>query len=174
MEQTALNLCWDAVKVMKAAMARTATTKFLDVFEAAFGEEENAEEVPELHPTEKEENKILPAAAMTTQVEADIEFTDEPGTSSSTAGVKWTTRSASKQPPIKKSRKQEKPTKVSGPFVLQNANALHPTKADRNTYLHTGVPDEFISDRESGPYSRVAIYKCNYARVMRKCSYNPA
>ena len=173
-EQTALNLRWDAVKVMKAALAGTATTKFLDVFEAAFGEEENEEEVPSIAPTEKEKEETLLAAAVTTKQEADVEFLseDQPGTSLKT-GMKRTTRSATKQPPVKKLRKQEKPSKVTGPFILSQATPLHPTKADRNAYLHTGVPDEFISDRESGPFSWVAIYKCNYARVMRERGYNP-
>ena len=176
-EQTALNLHWDAVKVMKAALSGTATTKLLDVLEGAFGEEENEEDIPDLTPTEKETDETLPDEAVTTKREADVEFdTDQPGTSgisSSTTSLKRATRSATKQPPTKKSRKQEKPTKISGPYTLQDATPLHPTKADRNAYLHTGVPDEFISDRESGPFSKVAIYKCNYARVMRERGYSP-
>ena len=175
MEQTALNLRWDVVKVMKAALAGTATTKFLDVFEAAFGEEEDEEDIPELAPTAKDKEEVLPSEAISTKQEADVEFADQPGTSSAEiSSTKRMTRSSTKQPPVKRSRKQEKPTKLAGPYPLNKATPLRPTKADRNTYLHTGVPDEFISDRESGPMSRVAIYKCNYARVMRERGFNPA
>ena len=163
------------VKVMKAALAGTATTKFINVFEAAFGEEEDEEDVPELAPTAKEKEEVLPPEAVSTKQEADVEFIDQPGTSSTEiSSTKRTTRSSVKQPPVKRSRKQDKPTKLAGPYPLNKATPLRPTQADRNTYLHTGVPDEFISDRESGPMSRVAIYKCNYARVMRERGFNPA
>ena len=82
----------------------------------------NEEEVPSIAPTEKEKEETLPAAAVTTKQEADVEFLseDQPGTSLET-GMKRATRSASKQPPIKKSRKQEKPSKVTGPFILSQA-----------------------------------------------------
>ena len=174
-KQTALNLRWDAVKVMKAALTGTATTKFVDVLEAAFGEEENKEEVSTIVPTEKEKEETLPKEAVLTKSEADTEFFDQPEASTSATGTtKRATRSASKQPPVKRSRKQDKPSKTAGPYILRGATPLHPTRADQNTYLHTGVPDEFISDRESGPFSKVAIYKCNYARVMRERGFNPA
>ena len=79
-KQTVLNLRWDAVRVMKAALAGTATTKFLNVMEAAFSEEENEEEVPDIVPTEEDQPEHLPSGVMTTKEEADIEF-GEPSTS---------------------------------------------------------------------------------------------
>ena len=160
---------------MKVALAGTATTKFVDVFEAAFGEDENEEQVSVLAPTETDKEEVLPPEALTTKGQADLEVEDEPGTSTSIpTGVKRATRFAAKQPPIKKSRKQDKPTKITSPFILKDATALHPSKANRNTYLHTGVPDEFISDKESCPYSKVAIYKCSYTQVMRERGLNPS
>ena len=65
---------------MKAALAGTATTKFLNVMEAAFGEEENEEEVPDIALTEEDQPENLPPGVMTTKEEADIEFS-EPSTS---------------------------------------------------------------------------------------------
>ena len=146
---------------MKAALAGTASTKFLNVFEAAFGKEENEEEgASEIQPTEEEEPEVLPEEAVLTKDEADE---DEPSTSTST---KRQTCSTSKQPPTKKSRKQAVPTKSAGSFLLQDATPIFPDKANKAGYLHTGVNDEFISHRESGPFSKVAIYKCNYARAL--------
>ena len=147
---------------MKAALAGTATTKFLNVMEAAFGEEENEEEVPDIVPTEEDQPEHLPSGVVTTKEEADIEF-GEPSTSA--APTKRQTRSSTKQPPVKHSRKQEAPSKVSGPFTLYNASGVFPMKSNKQAYLHTGVPNEYISRRESGPYTKVAIYRCNYARV---------
>ena len=57
-EKTALLLREDAVKVMKTALAGTATTKFIDVMEAVFGVDE--EEAPELEPTPGDEEEYIP------------------------------------------------------------------------------------------------------------------
>ena len=140
---------------MKVALTGTATTKFLNVMEAAFGEEENEEEVPNIAPTEEDQPENLPPGVMTTKEEADVEF-GEPSTSA--VPTKRQTHS---------SYKQEAPTKVSGPFTLRNASRVFPTKGNKQAYLHTGVPNEYISQRESGPYTKVAIYRCNYTRVCR-------
>ena len=127
---------------MKAALAGTATTKFLNVMEAAFSEEENEEEVPDIVPTEEDQPEHLPSGVMTTKEEADIEF-GEPSTS--TAPTKRQTCSSTKQPPVKRSCKQEAPSKVSGPFTLHDASGVFPTKGNKQAYLHTGVPNEYIS-----------------------------
>ena len=166
-EQTALNLQWDAVHVMKAALVGTATTKFLDVLEFAFREEEDEELAPELIPTEVEPEEDLPKEAMTSKEEADVEF-DQPSTSR-----KCTTRSSTKQSPVKRSRKQEAPTKAAGPFVLQDAEGVCPTKVDKAAYLHVGVPDHYILQRENGRHSRFAIYRCNYAHAHREMGESP-
>ena len=153
--------------VMKAALAGTTTTKFLDVLEGAFGEEEDEELAPELFPTEAEPEEDLPKEAMTSKEEADIEF-DQPSTLR-----KCSTRSFTKQPPVKRSRKQEAPTKAAGPFVLRDAEGDCPIKAEKAAYLHVGVPDRYISQRESGPQSPVAIYRCNYARAHHEMGESP-
>ena len=169
MEQTALNLRWDAVKVIKAALAGTAMTEFTNVLEAAFAEEENEEDVPDLVPTEKEKADDIPAEALTTKGETKKEQEDQPSTFEVKA-TKCTTRSSTKQPSVKKSRKQEKP---SGPFPIKDAMTIFPAKSDKKTYLHTGVAIRFISSRESGPFLNVAIYKCNYAHAKREEGENP-
>ena len=164
----ALNLRWDAVRTMKAALAGTASTKFLNVFKAAFGEEEDESEVTDFVPTEQEEEEDLPEGAVTTTKKADTDF-GEP----STSAEKWKTRSSTKQPPIKKSRKKAAPTKSTGPFTLKDASPVFPDKDNKVSYLHTGVPNIYISQRQSGPWSRVAIYKCNYAWALCEKGQNP-
>ena len=144
-EQAALNLRWDAVRTMKAALAGTASTKFLNVFEAAFGEEDESE-VTDIVPTEQEEEEDLPEGAITTKKKADTDFGE-----SSTPVEKRKARSSTKQPPIKKSRKQAAPTKSTGPFTLKDASPVFPDKDNKASYLHTGVPDIYISQRQSGP-----------------------
>ena len=84
--------------MMKAALAGTASMKFLDVFEVAFGEEEDEENIPDITPTAAEEEEDLPAEAISTKG-ADIEFEQ----ASTSAATKCTTRSSVKQPPVKKS-----------------------------------------------------------------------
>ena len=44
----------DALQTLKASLAGTATTRFLDVLEAAFGVAEAEDEVPEIQPTSAE------------------------------------------------------------------------------------------------------------------------
>ena len=153
-----------------AALTGTATTKFLNVMEAAFGEEENEQEVPDIAPTEEDQPENLPPGVMTTKEEVDVKFS-EPSTS--TVPTKCQTRSSTKQPPVKRSCKQEAPTKVSGPFTLRDASRVFPTKGNKQAYLHTSVPNEYISQRESGPYTKVAIYHCNYTRVCRERGEKP-
>ena len=140
---------------MKAALTGTATTKFLNVMEAAFGEEENKEDIPDIVPTEEDQPEHLPSDVMTTKEEVDIEF-GEPSTSA--APTKRQTHSSTKQPPVKRSHKQEALSKVSGPFTHRDASGVFPTKGNKQAYLHTGVPNEYISRRGSGPYTKVAIY----------------
>ena len=122
------------------ALAGTASTKFLGIFEGAFGEEENEEEAPKILPIEEEEEEILPEEAVTTKDKADTEF-GEPSTSST---GKCKTCSATKQPPVKKYRKQAAPTKSTGPFALKYATPVFPEKSNKAGYLHTGVPDAYI------------------------------
>ena len=112
--------------MMKAALAGTASTKFLNVFEAAFGKEEDEENIPDIVPTAAEEEEDLPAKAISTK-DADTEF-EQASTSTAT---KRTTCSLVKQPPVKKSHKQSAPTKVPGPFALRDAKPVFPDKANK-------------------------------------------
>ena len=66
--------------------------------------------------------------------------------------------------PNKKSkRKRSKPTKA-GVCKIEDATPLYPT--DKATYLHTGVPQNFISSRKGSQYKNTAVYLCNYAQAM--------
>ena len=117
----------------------------------------------DITPTAAEEEEDLPAEAVSTKG-ADTEFEQ----ASTSAATKCMTHSSVKQPPVKKSRKQSAPSKVPGPFTLCDAKAVFPDKANKASYLHTGVPAEFISQRESGPFTKIAIDKCNYAHTLRE------
>ena len=149
--------------MMKAALAGTASMKFLNVFEVAFGEEEDEENIPDITPTAAEEEEDLPAEAVSTKG-ADTEF-EQVSTSTVT---KCMTHSSVKQPPVKKSHKQSAPSKVPGPFTLRDAKAVFPDKANKASYLHTSVPAEFISQRESGPFMTSATMHIHFVSRARQ------
>ena len=140
----------------------------MGVIEATFGEVEDEDTIPDIAPTEGETEEV-PTEALTTKSSAD----QEPQPGSSGIATKRATRSSTKEPPVKKSRKQGKPNKSSGPFPIRDAAVVYPSKNDKAIYLHTGVPAEYIASRESGPHSRVVIYRCNFARVQREKGGNP-
>ena len=56
-------MCRDALQMLKAGLAGTATTKLLDVLEAAFGVTEAEDEVPDIQPTPAEAEEVLPPSA---------------------------------------------------------------------------------------------------------------
>ena len=53
----------DALQTLKAGLSGTATTKLLDVLEAAFGVAEAEKEVPNIQPTPVEAEEVLPSSA---------------------------------------------------------------------------------------------------------------
>ena len=69
-ERTGLQLREDAVRVIKTALAGTATTKFTDMMEAVFGIDENEEDIPEITPTAPEEDEEVPESMYATLGEA--------------------------------------------------------------------------------------------------------
>ena len=174
-ERNALLLREDAERVMKTALAWTATTKFTDMMEAVFGTDENEEEIPEIKPTPAEEEEDIPQSMFITKAEADQEETapEEEGASTSKA----TKRPASKAkgPGGKKSKHKTAAPSRSGPFPIRDATAVYPKKSDEERgYLHTGVPTKFVNERYSGPFAKASIYACNYARCKREEGLTPA
>ena len=63
---------------------------------------------------------------------------------------------------VKSKRKSSKPVK-GGVCALVDATVFYPF--DSNTYLHTGVPSDYISKRECSQYKHTAVYMCNYSKV---------
>ena len=68
----------DALQILKAGLAGTATTKLLDVLEAAFGVAEAEDEVPEIQSTPAEAEEVLPSSVF---VPKAATASDQPGTS---------------------------------------------------------------------------------------------
>ena len=144
----------DAIRTIECVLAGTATTKFTDVLEAVFGIDE--EEVPELE-EEEDEPDIIPEEGLTTKETAES-TAPMAGTSSGT-GANCKVASAPSGHP---KRKASKPVKA-GICKLEDATVFYPS--NKTNYLHTGVPQEYISKREGSQYSSNAIYMCNYSKV---------
>ena len=68
----------DALQTLKAGLAGTATTKLLDVLEAAFGVAEAEDEVPDIQPTPTEAEEVLPPSVF---VPKAAETSGQPSTS---------------------------------------------------------------------------------------------
>ena len=68
-------MCRDALQTLKAGLAGTATTKLLDVLEAAFGVAEAEDEVPDIQPTPTEAEEVLPSSAFCAQGSRDFRST---------------------------------------------------------------------------------------------------
>ena len=66
----------DALQILKAGLAGTATTKLLDVLEAAFGVAEAEDEVPEIQPTPAKAEEVLPSSVFVPKAAAT---SDQPG-----------------------------------------------------------------------------------------------
>ena len=65
----------DALQTLKAGLTGTATTKLLDVLEAAFGVAEAEDEVPDIQPTPAKAEEVLPAICFCTQGSRDFRST---------------------------------------------------------------------------------------------------
>ena len=106
----------DALQTLKAGLAGTATTKLLDVLEAAFGVAEAEDEVPDIQPTPAEAEEVLPPSAF---VPKAAEISGQPSTSGLKRKAKTDISGAYKC-------KSAKPSK-SGPVALADATPFHPT-----------------------------------------------
>ena len=71
-------MCRDALQTLKAGLAGTATTKLVDVLEAAFGVAEAEDEVPDIQPTPAEAEEVLPPSAFVPKAAGTL---DQPSTS---------------------------------------------------------------------------------------------
>ena len=174
-EKTALLLREDAIKVMKTALAGTATTKFLDVMEAVFGVDENHEDVPEFLPTPGDDDDVIPVEAMVTKEQTEQEDAAEEllgavGGVSSTTATRRVTRSATTKSGSAK-RKRATPHKI---FDIATATPFYPTRANKKKYLHTGVDPKYIKERRTGQFSKFAFYSCNYAAELRQMGIQTA
>ena len=156
-EKTAITMHLDAIRTMKCTLTGTATTKFTDILEAVFGIDE--EEVPDLE-EEEDEPDTIPEEGLTTKETAEsVESTAPEASTSSGTGAK---RKAASAPSGRPKRKASKPVKA-GVCKLEDATVFYPTS--KNNYLHTGVPQEYISKHEGSQYSSTAVYACNYSKV---------
>ena len=163
MEERAIRMRRDALQTLKASLAGTATTRILDVLEAAFGVAEAEDEVPEIQPTPTEtEEETLPASAYVAKDSASA-----PSTSS---GAK---RKAKSELSGASKRKSKVPAK-SGPIPIEDATPFFPTAAQKANYLHIGVDPLYIGQREGSQFSKLVIYQCFYARRRREMGENPA
>ena len=133
-KKTAITMHLDAVRTIKCALAGTATSKFTDVLEAVFGIDE--EEVPDFE-EEEDEPDVVPEEGLTTKEIAES-ATPTASTSSGT-GAKCKAASAPSGHP---KRKASKPVKA-GICKLEDATVFYPS--NKNNYLHTGIPQEYIS-----------------------------
>ena len=100
----------DALQTLKAGIAGTATTKLLDILEAAFGVAEAEDEVPDIQPTPAKAEEVLPSSAF---VPKAADTSGQPSTSGLKRKAKTDISGASK-------RKSAKPSK-SWPVALADA-----------------------------------------------------
>ena len=153
----------DALQMLKAGLAGTATTKLLDILEAAFGVAEAEDEVPDIQPTPAEAEEVLPPSVF---VPKAAETSGQP----STSGLK---RKAKRDIPGASKRKSVKPSK-SGPIALADATPFYPTAKQKANYLHIGVDPHYIGQREGSQFTKLVVYQCFYAHRCRKRGENPA
>ena len=162
-EERAIRMRRDALQTLKAGLAGTATTRILDVLEAAFGVAEVEDEVPEIQPTPAEaEEENIPASAYVAKDSASA-----PSTSGRAK------RKAKSELSGASKRKSKVPAK-SGPVPIEDATPFFPTAAQKANYLHIGVDPSYIGQREGSQFSKLVIYQCFYARQLRELGENPA
>ena len=158
-EERAIRMRRDALQTLKASLAGTATTRILDVLEAAFGVAEAEDEVPEIQPTPAETSESIPGSAFVTKDETSL-----PSTRSK--------RKAKDQLSGAPKRKSTVPAK-SGPISIDDAVPFFPTVSQKANYLHIGVDPAYIGQREGSQFSKIVIYQCYYARRQRELGKNP-
>ena len=137
----------DALQTLKASLAGTATTRILDVLEAAFGVAKAEDEVPEIQPTPAETKEAIPSSAFVAK-----DDTSTPSTNRSKCKAKDQLSGASKC-------KSMVPAK-SGPIPIEDATPLFPTVAQKVNYLHIGVDPTYIGQREGSQFSKLIMLLC--------------
>ena len=162
MEERAIRMRRDALQTLKASMAGTATTRILDVLEAAFGVAEAEDEVPEIQPTPTETDEAIPDSAFIAK--------DDTSTPSTSGRAK---RKAKGQMSGASKCKNTVPAK-SGPVPIEDATPFFLTAAQKANYLHIGVDPSYIGQREGSQFSKLVIYQCFYARRRRELGESPA
>ena len=153
----------DALQTLKAGLAGIATTKLLDILEAAFGVAEAKDEIPDIQPTPAKAEEVLPPSAF---VPKAAETSGQLSTSGLKHKAKTDISDASKC-------KSAKPSK-SGPVALADATPFYPTAKEKANYLHIGVDPHYISQREGRQFTKLVVYQCFYACRCCERGENPA
>ena len=150
-------MCQDALQTLKAGLAGTATTKLLNVLEAAFGVAEAEDEVPDIQPTPTEAEEVLPPSIL---VPKAAETSGQPSTSGLKCKAKKHISGASKCKSVKPSK--------SGPVDLADATPFYPTAKQKANYLHIGVDPQYIGQCEGSQFTKLVVYQCLYAHRCRE------
>ena len=148
----------DSIQTIKCALAGTAMSKFTDVLKAVFGIDE--ENPPEFE-VEENEPDIIPEEGLTTKETVEGESLSDPVASTS-VGISAKCKASASATTVKSKCKSSKPVK-GRVCALADGTVFYPF--DPSTYLHTGVPSEYISKREGSQYKHTAVYMCNYSKV---------
>ena len=149
---TAIMLKRDAVTIMKAALAGTKMSKFMDIMEAAFVDETKM-------PSQMEDPSQYEDDEDDEMLEELEEHPDQPQASTSTLSAVL----KCKIPPT-----EEHPLKKTGVCSLADAKPCYPSVSDKERYLHCGEDWKFISDRISSHTSKAAGYSCKFSDVCRE------
>ena len=158
-EMVAAMLKFDAARLMKAALAGTATKRFTDVIQGAFKgvDPEALRKQLDIDEEEEEEGD-----------EAMEEGIEEPTDNTPTSSTAPVTCSRKRKATTQLETSSSKSTKNKGVCALSDATEVYPSVADKQKgYLHSGVDDKFISDRQSSTGGRAAGYGCEYSTVMK-------
>ena len=148
----------DSICTIKCALAGTATSKFTDILEAVLG---IYEENPPEFEMEEDKPDVVPEEGLTTKEAVEGESLSDPVASTS-VGVGAKRKVPTSTTTVKSKRKSSKPVK-GRVCALVDATVFYPF--DSNTYLHTGVPNEYISKCKGSQYKHTAVYMCNYSKV---------
>ena len=109
---------------------------------------------------EEDEPDAIPEEGLITKEAAEGESLNPVASTSVGIGAKRKTSASATI--VKSKHKSTKPVK-GGVCALADATVFYPF--DPSTYLHTGVPSEYISKREGSQYKHTAVYMCDYSKV---------
>ena len=100
--------------------------------------------------------------ALTTKETVEGESLSDPVARTS-VGISAKCKASASASTVKSKHKSSKTVKGAEYALLQDATVFYPF--DPSTYLHTGVPSEYISKREGSQYKHTAVYMCDYSKV---------